>query len=157
MDDPITQAREALAFWNNGRGHADKAWVERHAYNGYAALSALIEHVEHLEAELAEAHTHFAVQEGRIREAREERDEWKAKAEALDEWRELGAKEAARKAPWWHDQGVGIVQGSHWRGGFEAGAAWAGAKAEARLQAGYRKRWTTAQGNLWPLPNEGGK
>lgn len=23
---------------------------------------------------------------------------------------------------------------------------------EARLQAGYRKRWTTAGGNLWPLP-----
>jgi len=23
---------------------------------------------------------------------------------------------------------------------------------EARLQAGYRHKWTTAQGNLWPLP-----
>lgn len=23
---------------------------------------------------------------------------------------------------------------------------------EARLQAGYRNKWTTAQGNLWPLP-----
>ena len=26
---------------------------------------------------------------------------------------------------------------------------------EGRLQAGYRKKWTTAQGNLWPLPNSG--
>ena len=27
--------------------------------------------------------------------------------------------------------------------------------AEARLQAGFRKRWTTAQGNLWPIPESG--
>lgn len=26
--------------------------------------------------------------------------------------------------------------------------------AEGRLQAGYRKQWTTAGGNLWPLPSD---
>jgi len=25
---------------------------------------------------------------------------------------------------------------------------------EARAQAGYRNQWRTAQGNLWPLPND---
>ena len=30
-----------------------------------------------------------------------------------------------KKHPWWHDVGVGIVQGSHYRGGFIKGAVWA--------------------------------
>lgn len=45
-----------------------------------------------------------------------------------------------------------------WDGEYSADsfAEWAGDGfqdlTEARLQAGYRHRWTTAQGNLWPLP-----
>jgi hypothetical protein len=38
---------------------------------------------------------------------------------------EEAGKEAQRRHPEWHDQGVGIVQGSHWRSGFIAGAEWA--------------------------------
>lgn len=30
-----------------------------------------------------------------------------------------------KKRPEWHDNGVGIVQGSHYRSGFAAGAEWA--------------------------------
>ncbi len=38
---------------------------------------------------------------------------------------EKAAQEAQRRHPEWHDRGVGIVQGSHWRSGFIAGAEWA--------------------------------
>ena len=32
--------------------------------------------------------------------------------------------EVNRRHPSWHDNGVGIVQGSHYRGGFVDGAEW---------------------------------
>ena len=32
--------------------------------------------------------------------------------------------EVNRRHPWWHDNGVGIVQGSHYRSGFVDGAEW---------------------------------
>lgn len=42
------------------------------------------------------------------------------------------AQEAVNeKHPWWHDQGVGIAQGSHYRAGFVDGAAWQAERADA--------------------------
>jgi len=36
--------------------------------------------------------------------------------------------EVNRRHPWHHDNGVGIVQGSHYRAGFVDGAEWAKAQ-----------------------------
>lgn len=41
-----------------------------------------------------------------------------------EEARAEAAKFVREKHPEWHDVGVGIVQGSHYRSGFENGAAW---------------------------------
>lgn len=41
LEQAVTVAQTELAFWNNGRGHHDPAWVERRAYAMADALRAL--------------------------------------------------------------------------------------------------------------------
>lgn len=51
LDTARAAAESALAFWNNGRGHHDPAWVERMAYNGFTALRSLLAALASREAE----------------------------------------------------------------------------------------------------------
>lgn len=68
-----------------------------------------------------------------------------------------------KKHPEWHDNGVGIVQGSHYRSGFADGAEWALADSSVvrRIQAeawdagyvdGATDGFNRSQGNTKPNP-----
>jgi hypothetical protein len=85
--------------------------------------------------------------------------DWKAKTDA--------AAEAESRHPSWHDRGVAIVQGSHWRAGFKAGFEYANyrpllaaVESVLRLHTAERVTWSTdpryqvctSCNQMWPCP-----
>src|SRR5690606_13947799 len=63
-------------------------------------------------------------------------------AEAEKEAREAATVYIHEMRPEWHDRGVGIVQGSPYRNGFEDGAAWQASRAPQPTEA----EWSCEQG-----------
>ena len=85
-------------------------------------------------------------------------------APPTDDEREALRKQARehieKKRPSWHDNGVGIVQGSHYRSGFVDGAEWAGLRrqgpiTDAAVEAAAKRFWLAGHPcEAWPPTNE---